>query len=78
LPKVLEWEALLNAWNRVEENAGGPGGDVRLADLLDPKEDNVRYYRLCKGCLEQVTVVGAVPLMEELGDSMVGEGRPDG
>jgi CRISPR-associated protein Cas2 len=31
---------------------------VRLARLIDPKEDNVRYYRLCKDCLAQTTVVG--------------------
>jgi CRISPR-associated protein Cas2 len=35
---------------------------TRLARLIRPKEDNVRYYRLCKDCLEQTVVVGERPL----------------
>jgi CRISPR-associated protein Cas2 len=31
---------------------------TRLARLIDPKEDNVRYYRLFKDCLAQTVVVG--------------------
>lgn len=31
---------------------------ARLARLIDPKEDNVRYYRLCKDCLAQTVIVG--------------------
>lgn len=27
-PKVLEWENLLDAWEKIEENAGGPGVEV--------------------------------------------------
>jgi len=34
----------------------------RLAKLIKPKEDNVRYYRLCKDCLAQTVVVGERPL----------------
>jgi CRISPR-associated protein Cas2 len=34
----------------------------RLASLIHPKEDNLRYYRLCKDCLEQTVVVGQRPL----------------
>lgn len=35
---------------------------ARLASLTQPKEDNLRYYRLCKDCLEQTVVVGERPL----------------
>lgn len=38
---------------------------TRLARLVRPKEDNVRYYRLCKDCLAQTTVVGERPLSRE-------------
>jgi CRISPR-associated protein Cas2 len=31
---------------------------TRQARLIDPKEDNVRYYRICKDCLAQTVVVG--------------------
>ena len=34
----------------------------RLQDLVKPKEDNLRYYRLCRDCLAQTTVVGERPL----------------
>ena len=33
-----------------------------LQDLIQPKEDNLRYYRLCRDCLAQTTVVGERPL----------------
>ena len=35
---------------------------TRLRRLIDPREDNLRYYRLCKDCLAQAVVVGAQPL----------------
>lgn len=35
---------------------------ARLATLIQPKEDNLRYYRLCRDCLEQTVVVGERPL----------------
>ena len=38
---------------------------ARLARLIDPKEDNVRYYRLCKDCLAQTTVVGEGSLTKD-------------
>lgn len=38
---------------------------IRLASLVHPKEDNVRYYRLCKDCLEQTVVVGERPLSSD-------------
>lgn len=38
---------------------------TRLARLIHPKEDNVRYYRLCKDCLEQTVVVGERPLTSD-------------
>ena len=34
----------------------------QLATLVVPKEDNLRYYRLCRDCLEQTVVVGERPL----------------
>ena len=34
----------------------------RLARLLEPEVDNVRYYRVCQDCLAQSTVIGPVPL----------------
>ncbi len=37
----------------------------RLAALIKPKEDNVRYYRLCRDCLGQTLVVGTRPLTKD-------------
>ncbi len=34
----------------------------RLASLVVSKEDNLRYYRLCRDCLEQTVVIGERPL----------------
>lgn len=34
----------------------------RLGSLIDPKEDSLRYYRLCKDCLAQTVLVGGQPL----------------
>jgi len=30
----------------------------RLAELIDPKEDNVRYYVLCDSCVKKVEIQG--------------------
>jgi CRISPR/Cas system-associated endoribonuclease Cas2 len=38
---------------------------ARVGRLIDPKEDNVRYYRLCKDCLAQTVVVGERSLTTE-------------
>lgn len=38
---------------------------TRIARLIDPKEDNVRYYRLCKDCLDQTVVVGERSLTKD-------------
>jgi CRISPR-associated protein Cas2 len=35
---------------------------TRLRALVVSKEDNLRYYRLCRDCLEQTVVVGERPL----------------
>lgn len=40
---------------------------ARLASLIKPKEDNLRYYRLCKDCLAQTVVVGERPLTADPG-----------
>lgn len=34
----------------------------RIARLIEPEVDNVRYYRVCQDCLAQSSVVGPVPL----------------
>ena len=34
----------------------------RIAGLIEPGEDNVRYYRVCQDCLAQSAAVGPVPL----------------
>jgi CRISPR-associated protein Cas2 len=34
----------------------------RIARLIEPALDNVRYYRVCQDCLAQSSVVGPVPL----------------
>jgi CRISPR-associated protein Cas2 len=34
----------------------------RIARLIEPAFDNVRYYRVCHDCLAQTSVVGPVPL----------------
>jgi CRISPR-associated protein Cas2 len=36
-----------------------------LGRLIDPKEDNLRYYRLCKDCLAQTMVIGDRPLTKD-------------
>jgi len=38
----------------------------RMEDLIDNSEDTVRYYSLCKGCLEKVELsgIGEPPDME--------------
>jgi CRISPR-associated protein Cas2 len=33
-----------------------------LARLVRPGEDSLRYYRLCKDCLEQTVIIGERPL----------------
>ncbi len=30
----------------------------RISPLIDRKEDNVRYYMICKGCEDKKTVIG--------------------
>jgi CRISPR-associated protein Cas2 len=35
---------------------------ARLSRLVRSDEDNLRYYRLCKDCLAQTTIVGDRPL----------------
>jgi len=30
----------------------------RLAEIIEPDEDNVRYYLLCEGCVKKVEVQG--------------------
>ena len=35
---------------------------TRLHGFARPVEDNIRYYRLCKDCIEQTVVVGQRPL----------------
>jgi CRISPR-associated protein Cas2 len=35
---------------------------ARLAKVIQPHEDNVRYYRLCKDCLAQTLTQGDRPL----------------
>lgn len=34
----------------------------QIGQQIDPLEDNVRYYRVCKDCLEQSVTMGPVPL----------------
>jgi CRISPR-associated protein Cas2 len=34
----------------------------RLAKLIEPHEDHLRYYRLCKDCLAQTLTQGDRPL----------------
>jgi CRISPR-associated protein Cas2 len=34
----------------------------RIKQQIDPLEDNVRYYRVCKDCLAQSVTMGPVPL----------------
>jgi len=36
-----------------------------LEALIVPEEDNLRYYRLCKDCLDQTRVIGRVPLTQD-------------
>ena len=38
---------------------------TRLLRVIHLKEDNVRYYRLCKDCLAQTTVAGERPLTRD-------------
>ena len=33
-----------------------------ITKLIKSEEDNVRYYRVCRDCLAQSSVVGPVPL----------------
>jgi len=33
-----------------------------LQAVLDPQEDNVRFYRLCRACRDEVETVGEVPV----------------
>lgn len=33
----------------------------RIARLIEPEVDNVRYYRVCQDCFAQSSVVGPVP-----------------
>lgn len=44
---------------------------TRLARLTHAKEDNVRYYRLCKDCLAQTVVMGERPLTTDPGHWIV-------
>lgn len=37
----------------------------RLERVMNSKEDNVRFYRLCAGCQSQVEVVGQVGVTPE-------------
>ncbi len=30
----------------------------RLGKLIEPKEDSIRYYRLCEGCVGRVEISG--------------------
>ena len=32
--------------------------------VIEPAEDNVRYYQLCRSCAQQVEVFGGKPLTE--------------
>ena len=36
-----------------------------LKSVINPKEDNLRYYRLCRDCLGQTVVVGEQPLTRD-------------
>ena len=38
---------------------------ANLKSVINPKEDNLRYYRLCRDCLEQTVVVGEQPLTRD-------------
>ena len=35
---------------------------AELERLIDAKEDGLRFYRLCKDCLAETSVVGSKPL----------------
>ena len=63
-------ETLENSGTRVQESvfechltpAQRAELQARIAGLIEPVEDNVRYYRVCQDCLAQSQVVGPVPL----------------
>jgi len=39
----------------------------RLAELIEPAEDNVRYYVLCEACMKRVEVQGKSGVTQDAG-----------
>ena len=39
---------------------------VRVAGLVDEEEDSVRFYRLCQSCVDEVEIVGAGYVLEDV------------
>ncbi len=39
---------------------------AKLAQVLDPREDSVRLYRLCGSCVDKVETLGGAPPSEPL------------
>lgn len=42
-----------------------------VEELIDPKEDRVRYYRLCKNCLDRVVISGWGEIREDEGFEVI-------
>jgi CRISPR-associated protein Cas2 len=39
--------------------------------LIDPRKDRVRYYRLCKGCIDRVVISGWGEIKEDEGFELI-------
>ncbi|MEW6187834.1 MAG: CRISPR-associated endonuclease Cas2 [Thermodesulfobacteriota bacterium] len=39
--------------------------------LIDPKKDRVRYYRLCKSCIDRVVISGWGEIKEDEGFELI-------